>query len=623
MSSIPHNLVQFSLDLRNNIPIICDEKRKTWYRPSTAASLVGYLVDNEDNRLLAIGKTFCELLNELEQTAVCFPSDPKQNYSSYLIAAKCVKHALSYSTSPKVKKQLDDLAYRVTALKYRIESPNKGLEPEKEYDDLLYEKLIPFAAESKRKSPISVEKTLVEKDKVKIKEACRYPKFARQLLKSRALSENFFKSIMRDNTEVCLFIQYPALFERLKTSYLIPRIGRFSQPMLRLEKKTTQNGFEKVVTLPFLSVDGVKRINILNESAEITLQHGWKLTVKKICQIFSEKNENPGDLEFFGSVGIANWNSRELGTFKANEFNKRAAPNGMIDLIKKVFLNFPKNKEYELIDLEKEEWWKQLPVFEEFSKEELEKRNQIVLNSGEWLVCANSARSSINLDLDDRHGYMELFIPQPNEKYHLFPLGKFAENFALTWAEKLSMLVNTVKAKIAYPDENEYYTQRQHASYPIILSRAKGLELMGLIRSDLIKAREGNIVFQFGAENCAHWVQSTLELIKDIKIQNLFIYPLLQCNPVNGLIKRLFTIIRKAPENWQNKLLNVIDKILGSWRGLQIKENGKLVWKSHDTNPFRKDQVIFQPGYLNKQIEEKKLKGRIYTVHQKNYVEIK
>jgi hypothetical protein len=599
---------------------------RVWHSFSGIYRASSFWPNNEEQRLAAIGKTACELLDQLEQRPVPFSAyDPEvqREYKEALSAGSAVKKKLKACPFPQLSGKLWDLSHRLVALKYRIEGVNGGVDSAA-IDQELYEKLLPLAAQFKRQDPLLSEKELSLRDRERLKEVCLYPKYVQLLLKSSSLRHAFLKAVVRDNVDVGLYVQYPHLFERLKHAYLIPRIYHFARPLLKIEKRqVAPECFQKIVTLPMLTGQGVQPINILDEREEVALQNNLKLSLKKVFQIFSRKNEDPGDLEFFGTIGILNWNSRELGQVKTSSDPDAVRGLKKIAAIFKNIIYTSACKQYERIDLEREAWWNALPVFEELSRAELEKRindgmqeeHKIFLKEGEWVMCANSNRTTPDLDLDDRHGYLEVYIPQTNGNYYVYPFGKFATDFAVKFIDKLSMIAGTVRAKVAYPDENVFYAHRQHASYPLVLSEEVAKYGMQLVKRDLIYSREGNIVFQFASKNCAHWVQSIMDALQGLQVPNLFAFPLLEAEASNFLLKRIFAFVRQMPERWHGVLLKIVDTFFGSWRGVYVKQGDKLVWESHAYSEMRNQKLIYQPGYLHKQIAENKLKGRIFSGH--------
>ena len=152
------------------------------------------------------------------------------------------------------------------------------------------------------------------------------------LLKSNALQEQFFEWALRDRNPVGIFVEYPAIQQKLTDNLLQTRIGRLGGQALNIKKVNLQgkeNIKEKVVTLLF---EG-KPISILDENQEIIFKGNYRLTLREVFNIFHNKESEVGNLEFFHE-GIVNWNTHRLGSWNADK------------------------GEYERIDLQQANWWK-------------------------------------------------------------------------------------------------------------------------------------------------------------------------------------------------------------------------------------------------------------------------
>lgn len=597
MPHIQNNLDRFTLVLDANIPIVCN-KFGEWHYESFWKKTVRWLTGTHDHRLADIGKAFCNALDKLEKQPVVFGTslktieDQKKIGQEYFIAAKAVEMLLNKSDCPQVKTQLDILALRVIALKYRLEAIHGGLD--RSFDKELFDQVLSLAAKWKSTLTLSPGAMLTDRDVEKIAEACTYPEFAKLLIRNEELQHYFFSWSIRENNGVRQFVEFPATVVQIKRSLLSARISRFGGHMFALEKRLIAGmplTTEKIVTLPFHINNKVEHINILDSSREIEFSGKMRLTVAKIFEIFAEKKTEPGNLEFFGSVGITNWNSYELGSWN-QELN-----------------------EYERIDLSKAEWWKELPVFEELSKDEVEKRYGIELRPGEWVVMVKASRETPDLDFADQHGFLEVLIPTENGKYQLFPFGIYPELFPTSCWKKLIFLTSTAIAKLSYPDENGVFSHRQMAIHPHKKSEQQAKKVMSKIQKDLLKAREGNLILQFGYENCACWADSTMKADETQKQKNFFNIHMLKAEPANFFIKGIFDVFRKAPVSWQPNLIRFLDWSFGSSRGKTIIEDGKPVFKSMRLHPNRNKQIIFHPGYLHRQIEEGSIKGVLTFGH--------
>jgi hypothetical protein len=57
--------------------------------------------------------------------------------------------------------------------------------------------------------------------------------------------------------------------------------------------------------------------------------------------------------------------------------------------------------------------------------------------------------------------------------------------------------------------------------------------------------------------------------------------------------------------------IRAVDNCFGTYRSIDVFENGKRVSKSHNTSSVRNKFVIFQPGLLHLQIQEGDIDGKI------------
>ncbi|MEI8365011.1 MAG: hypothetical protein WCF65_01215 [Parachlamydiaceae bacterium] len=605
MQKIAESLERFTESLEKQQPISCNKGQLTWTTLSPfrqkLQSIANLFFDCKNKHTLEVGKTFCRFLDHVEIKPIIFGAEAREMtnqkayFASCLKAAKVVKHLLKSSNSPQCQDQLHHLARRVSGLKYRIGVENEGLD-RASIDPTLETKLLTLAQSWKNDQPLYIDKALTARDKEKIAELCSYPHCANLLLTNKGFRKSFFVWAIRDNGGVSQFVEYPATAERIKSSFIASRVGRLGKDLLCIQKRdrdSIPNGAqEKVMTLPFCTGAKVERVSILDDTKEIEMYGGWRLSIKKIFEVFANKNHHIGDLEFFGSTGINVWNSHELGRW--NEAKQT----------------------YDGIDLSTEEWWKELPILEEVTKDQLEARYQITLEPGQWLVCGKATRQTPDLDIAGQHGFMEMAVPTEDGLYRTFPFANFPNVFPSTVFQLMTFLGNTLPSKVAYPDENVFYSQRQTAAHPIPLSPNDGARVMSKVRDEAIKARAGSTIFQFAGENCAFWAQKVINVIKDNNpVPNLFRMKLIMASPNEPLLRNIFATIRKAPTWLHSFLLKGLDIIFGSWRGITIIENGKKVHKSHIKNEHRQSSEYFQPGYLHEQIIQGKIKGVITYGH--------
>lgn len=546
-----------------------------WKRENLFLRFIRWIFRLHDRRVIKTARAFTQFLDKLEKMPVHFDNKDPTEQKFY---TQCLKTAKLLKAKVKRPKALSGLEWRVTGLKYRLEKENGGLNPDESCSS---DELLALAKEWKNKEVLYDDKELANWEVEKIKEAAKYPKFVNVLKKTPFFQTLFFKWALRDGNNVRAFIEYPATYQRLKECLLAGRIGRFAKgAMLRIEKQEN----EKVITLPF---EG-KKVNLLDESQTITLSNEWKLTVKAALDVFKDKNKRTGNLEFFDKEGIVNWNAHFYGRWD------------------------PKTKKHSQISINQEKWWEKFPVFEELSLEEVQKRYGAKLEAGQWLGLAQASCMK-EKNVDDAHGYEGVLIPNEGGKtYRLMEFGKFAEGFPSNILQTLFFLGATRKSRISYPDENGFYSHRKRAFWPKALTPKEGTKLMNKIGSELIKALEGNLVFQFSGENCAYWPQM---LNEDLfaPVPNFFRVDGLKAKPENPVLKRMFRHFKKHPKRKEFHL-KLLKALFCGCRSKKVVENGKKVKKSIFRSEFGTKNLIYLPGMLHHQILKGTIKeGKVYT----------
>lgn len=505
-----------------------------------------------------------------------------------LINAKVLKKKVKKFNSDELSDKIRQLSQRIVALKARLDSARGSGLPSNSLSDNLFKEVLEIAYNWKINLPLNPDRLFGERDLAAIEEACRYPKFAKCLLKDEALRVAFFKWAIRDRNNVEVFVKFPAYAKRLKECLLTGRIGRFGGKDLALRE---QNGYQ-VLTLPFFDGHQVKQVNILNENNVVSLSHGLRLTVKKVLEVFARKNIEVGNLEFFAEKGICNWNVQQMGSWN------------------------PSTESFDCIDLEATNWIDQLPILQNVSKSEIENLYGICLKPGEWVAGPKASRGAPFLDIQDTHGYLEFAKPLDDGSYAIYCMTRFPINFPQGIVENLNFLGNTVRARIAYPDENTYYSHRQQAFVPFILSPQQGSEMLELIRQDLKIARSGNLIFQYAWESCAHWAESIFDRLFKGQLPSFYRIPIFDCTPSNPMMGAIFSFAKLFSKRIQPYCVSIMEVMLRTGRGVEITENGKRVFKSLANSPFKQLREIFHPAQLHRQIERGTLKGKITYGHR-------
>lgn len=584
MRDIKQTLYRFS-DALNQKKTVTLTRTGFWWEEGNFIAWIRKLFKIDVWPKVDLIRNFIYCIDRLENIPIRFASRPGVvltqafDFHGYLIAAQAVKNSVIGFKHPEIQKQLARLRRRMIAMLYRLEEENSGLH--KGANDIeLVRKLQAVAAKWKRSQKIFWHSLLSDFDMTLLEHACRYPDFVNLLFEDEDLMNDFFLWTLRDGLDVAPYIEFPANQEIITRNNLRGRIGRLGGDLLKIQKMPADEGLqykEKVLTLPF---EG-REISILDENRKIVFRGNYILTIKEVFKIFQNKHADVGNVEFF-SQGITNWNANYLGWWNADK------------------------KIYVVIDIEDSEWWKSLPTMEMLTTEEAQKRYGTHLTGYNWNLSAKASREYINLHFDKTHAFLEMAIPDgTGQRYTIYDFGKFAIKLPSNQWEKFKMFCVTVPAAIVYPDENIFFSNRQHVGYAFELTPEQGKSYMDSVRGDIMQARAGNLFFQIETENCGKWIQLKLEeqLGKE-KVPNLYRIPLLKSEPLGFLLK-VFGFVSYMPLYIQTFILKWAHFPFGAWKGQwMVERNGQKVWKSLLHSTFLQDTVVYLPAYLHKQQEQ-------------------
>lgn len=475
----------------------------------------------------------------------------------------------------------DFLEQRILALNYRLEKfPLK-------FHRKLFELLREEAKRWKEEQAIITTKNLNLSDLKELKVVACHGPFAELILKSESLKHLLFNWILRDQNEAEVFIQFPSLIDRLNDCKLNGRLSCHGCHLLKIKKYNLEEGiFQKIVTLPF---EG-RLINILDESQTVDFRGGVRKTVAEVFEVFKNKDFAVGDFEFM-KEGIINWNIHHLGYWDDNE------------------------QKYIKIELDHPNWWEQLPFFEVLSSQQVKLRYGWAVNGANWIAAASATRGLASLSYEQTHAFLELAIPLGKGMYGIYDFGKLAYKYPCSLWEMLDMFCKNVHATIAFPDENVFYSHRQHALHAFNLTAEQGIKLMTLIKQDIQIARSYNMIYQIESENCAKWVQLKLEaILGKSKVPNLYRMKLLNTEP-DGPVSKIFAVIKKLPESWQVPLLTTLHLPLGAAKETWIEENGVPVAKSLKRHSFFNTGEVYLPAFMHDQLLRGSLKCPLGVHH--------
>lgn len=574
MNSIIHNIENFIADLENHKKVVC--KYQHWRIENPLVTWVNGLLGREEIRILSIARAWDACLAHLEKIPVYFArnacASQKVNFTLYLKGTQLILALLNAYATPRSCELAQRIKAKDIALKYRLEAINGGIDPVKNpaISSEIFGAFLEKIRQWKLNQPTLKDKSLSKNELKKILRTTHYPVFFKLLVENAQLSQFYITWILKHKNcpEVC--IEYPDTAQKLAESGLARRIGRVNADLLKIQKVSGQ----KIVSL---KMEGRDR-SILEEHDLMVFRGNYTLSIAEIFKIFRNKDFEVGNLEVM-KEGIVNWNAHKLGFWDANR------------------------QKFELISITQSLWWKQLPLFEVLSKSTAEKRYGVTLDGKNWNIAAASTRSTLSLDFQNSHAYQEIAIPINPKTYVIYAFGKFANRFPESDLESLKMLCHTVPASISFPDENVFYNHRQFAYYSFKVTPVQGAKLMEFIQQDILKSRQGNLVYQIESDNCALWSQINLEkLLGKTRVPNLYRMNLLDTEP-SGFVDFLFRSIKLLPSHLQVGLLTRLHFPLGAWKGQWVSEQGKKVWKSLCTHFFWETGDVYLPALVHRQQE--------------------
>lgn len=572
MKPIARTLRTFLRALRHNVAITCS-RDGMWNYENTIHKLWRTAVGDKNSELVDLASGFIHVLDGLETTSpVVYGLKQKYPLLLYIKAAKTILMQLESNqlqhTSP-----FQELSRRFMALLYRLEDANGGFSRQSpDPEDQVSIRIL--ALEWKEKNPLIPNKNLTEQEMEAIREASTYPLFVNILVSDDHLQNQFFEWIIRDKNLPGPFIQFPAMQQKLTASSMAGRIGRVNPHMLKIKQIPIEGGTSKALTLPFEGDD----TDILNSQNEYTFYGNYKLQVKDVFQIFSDKYAGAGKLEFLAK-GVTNWDYLKCARWNED------------------------TREYEPININRRDWWKELPPLETLSLEEMRERYGDHVDGIHWNIAAAASRGTATLDYEATHAYLNIAIPNGDGSYNVYDFGKLANVFPTTFLEKLSVFAFNVHASVAYPDESIFYSFREHTYYSIPMDEAKAFEVMESIRQDMVISSQDHFVYQIESDNCARWAQHKIEAgIGENVLPNLFQMHLLATEPSN-FTKWLFAAIRKAPLSLRTFILTRLHFPLGAGFGTWIVEQGNHVYKSLSRHEFFETGLVYLPAYLHRQQE--------------------
>jgi hypothetical protein len=319
-----------------------------------------------------------------------------------------------------------------------------------------------------------------EQVRAKIEYTCRYRECIAAARQNRGFLELCFQSVfksMPDNltNAVDIFIQAPRIQEELRRTYLDKRIREVANNGIRFEQQSGESPIGKPLKDVKLLMNGEFQ-SIIDPSSMVRVAADVVTSVSRVFDEFEAQNHRFISMEYLQDAGVTKFDGRVLD-----------------------------------LDLDKEEWWKDLPVIRRMTREQVESTYGIPFHDGYALFVIRGSRTTPDLSADGNHGWSNIIYPLDDGTFNVIAPGKFSDWFPVGLWQAFYHIFRTHKAYVTLVDANEFMSSRDRISIPLPpLSKEKFFELMGDLRNDLLKSRRGELVFQAQGDNCASWIQSLI-----------------------------------------------------------------------------------------------------------------
>lgn len=512
-----------------------------WITQGIISRLVSWYKGESHANLTRLIDKINDLLNEVETGQSTLDYDDVY-YVGKALHKRCLK-ALAFEH----KCALTSLKTRVISLYHRTHS-------DRAVSEVSYHRILEEAQKWQRSDPLYRHKDLTEKDKMRLREVCKYNKFVDLLMNNEMERKRFFQWTIRHRNYPDAFVLFRNTAEKLMNANLSTRIGRYGGKDLKVQRAGD-------VTILTLKINGIDR-NILDGSKLYTLKNDYVLSVDAMFQIYKDRETTIGNLEFFPGAGIFNFNPKRLGAY------------------------IPATNSYEMIDLSREDWYEQLPPCECITYAEASERfenehgDKLNCDGTRWIATIYATTDKLVPDATGNHAYLQIAVPDGDGHYRLYNFGKFTEEYPITSDEKRKIAFEPVDAIIMYPDENMFNLDRLEEGISWLLTPEEGISRMASIKKDIQRVRQKNIAFQLFNGNCIFWCFHKMHrFLTDQDMRRLAGVRFIDANP-SGSLGYLWKVFRVLPSSILEPALNWLTAKFGANTVYVVtKKNGTRVEK--------------------------------------------
>ena len=464
-------------------------------------------------------KVFRKSIEELQNTPIKFYCDltskklKKQNFSLKELKKQKENHikilssnlSLCYFGKTSLKKAINKINRQFTALLYSLEKVNGGLSPKKRCSENTFENIKQLASNWKANIfCLENNRNLTARELDTVTTISRYKKFAKLVAKDSDLLNKALEWAFINQLPIEIFIEYPSIPKLLKKTELDCRIGRFATNLLKITKKKTNQLFteEKTVELKLGKKFHSLLINKKNENKRVTFPSNimfmseHKIKLKDLIYKLSNPIFNAREFEMTES-GLIRWNS---------------------------------NKVHKFLDFSKEDWISQLPVFQTYSKEELdekkeelESRYKLTLSEnsfGDVLVAASQGQPGISAT--ESHAWVVIIKPLENERFAIYPFGLHPKKYPKTLPKKFTFPLKTHAGIVRYPDDAPFKNRKIRSKSINPASKEHMENAYKKAKKDFQSAKNKNLIYQLLGNNCGVYTQDFADAVFKTKTNERF-----------------------------------------------------------------------------------------------------
>lgn len=533
-------------------------------------------------------RVFISSLDDLEQQPVEF-GNKKNNleFKPWTESAEKISGWASATIFPELKNFGAILQARCIGLKYRIEKENGGLDKSETFEKEVYEELL---KEANRWNHAQFNKKwdyITKKQRKKIEEVCKYQNYAQLLIQNPELRNEFYKWIIQYENDVSTLVEFSGTMEWMG-SLVTKRFKDASKVDFFSNGSKTKHLF-----LPFAG----KPLSVLNRKQKITLEKDWTLPLVDIIKEVQLKKTQEGRINFYSprGLGFTNYHILKMGPYN------------------------PKTQKFESLNMDNPEWYKEVPVIEEFTEKEFRKRYHKIANLEEDLAQGNgysigcASRSSATMDVSGTHGWpATVYVDSKSKTYIPIHSGKFPDTYPLTPLGIFLFLGNVYKANFGINDDNPAYDQRCQTYHVTQLEKTALEKSFTYLAYKVKKAREGNIAFQIGGKGCAGFTANKYKrdrIASNQKPINLYECDVMVCTPRNPILSAMHKTISFAGSKSEENVFRFVMLILVPMRSITVerKKDGKITKVTHSlmNSPLWKKLRMHHPAILfESQIKE-------------------